>query len=219
MRFASRSNGTWTRKKGVRGKATRPPGRLHRPGPRRSSGRTRDDPRLRQGHRGSRRNPRTRKADCANRQEQFEKLIDQFERTEDPIRQDMATVMISFVAGLFVGEGKFQEIRTISIWSVGFACPRVTSGGFTVTVTRVFGSFRGADVGACAGRARRAPRAVHRGRLAAVSGGPRAAVPETGNNRRKIMRKARSKKKRPILLADLEERYRESPEFCSVADR
>ena len=42
-------------------------------------------------------------ADCANRQEKFEKLIDQFERTEDPIRQHMATVMISFLAGLFVG--------------------------------------------------------------------------------------------------------------------
>jgi hypothetical protein len=31
--------------------------------------------------------------------------------------------------------------------------------------------------------------------------------------RRKIMRKARSAKKRPLLLADLERRYRESPEF------
>ena len=30
-------------------------------------------------------------------------------------------------------------------------------------------------------------------------------------NRRKIMRKARSKTKRPILLAELERRYRESP--------
>ena len=30
-------------------------------------------------------------------------------------------------------------------------------------------------------------------------------------NRRKIMRKARSKKKRPLLLADLEQRYREAP--------
>jgi hypothetical protein len=32
-------------------------------------------------------------------------------------------------------------------------------------------------------------------------------------NRRKIMRKARSKKKRPLLLADLERRYRETPIF------
>ena len=32
-------------------------------------------------------------------------------------------------------------------------------------------------------------------------------------NRRTIMRKARSEKKRPLLLAELERRYRESPEF------
>ena len=32
-------------------------------------------------------------------------------------------------------------------------------------------------------------------------------------DRRKIMRKARSKKKRPLLLADLERRYRESSVF------
>ena len=60
MRSANRSNGTWTRKKGVRGEATRPLGRLHRPRPRRSRGRTRDDPRLRRGHRGGGRDPRSR---------------------------------------------------------------------------------------------------------------------------------------------------------------
>ncbi len=32
-------------------------------------------------------------------------------------------------------------------------------------------------------------------------------------NRRTIMRKARSKKERPLLLAELERRYRETPEF------
>ena len=32
-------------------------------------------------------------------------------------------------------------------------------------------------------------------------------------NRRTIMRKARSKKQRPLLLAELERRYRESPNF------
>ena len=46
-----------------------------------------------------------------DRQEKFEELIDRFERTEDPIRLHMATVMISFLAGLFVGEGKFEEIK------------------------------------------------------------------------------------------------------------
>jgi hypothetical protein len=42
--------------------------------------------------------------DCMERQEKFEALIDQFEETEDPIRHAMATVMLSFLAGLFVGE-------------------------------------------------------------------------------------------------------------------
>ena len=69
-------------------------------------------------------------------------MIDRFEATEDPIRQKMARVMLSFLAGLFVGEGSLRRSGTISIWSGGFACPRVTSGGFTVIATRGFGSFR-----------------------------------------------------------------------------
>ena len=42
--------------------------------------------------------------DITERQEKFEALIDQFEETEDPIRHGMATGMLSFLAGLFVGE-------------------------------------------------------------------------------------------------------------------
>ena len=62
-----------------------------------------------------------------------------FERNEDPIHQHMATLMIS-LAGLFVGAGKFEEIKDISILNDGFACPRVMSGGSTVVATRGFGS-------------------------------------------------------------------------------
>ena len=42
--------------------------------------------------------------DITERQEKFEALIDRFEATKDPIRHGMATVMLSFLAGLFVGE-------------------------------------------------------------------------------------------------------------------
>lgn len=52
--------------------------------------------------------------DCTERQEKFEELIDQFEQTEDPIRHHMATVMISFLAGLFVGEDEYEEIKDIT---------------------------------------------------------------------------------------------------------
>jgi len=38
-------------------------------------------------------------------------LIDRFERTGDPIREQMARLMMSFLAGLFVGAGKFEEIQ------------------------------------------------------------------------------------------------------------
>ena len=49
--------------------------------------------------------------DCTDRQEKFEELIDQFERTDDPIRHHMAMVMISFLPGLFVGDDVFEEIK------------------------------------------------------------------------------------------------------------
>ena len=49
--------------------------------------------------------------DITERQEKFEALIDQFEATEDPIRHGMATVMLSFLAGLFVGEEEYEAIR------------------------------------------------------------------------------------------------------------
>jgi hypothetical protein len=49
--------------------------------------------------------------DITERQEGFEDLIDQFEPTEDPIRHHMATVMIGFLAGLFVGEDEYEAIK------------------------------------------------------------------------------------------------------------
>ena len=49
--------------------------------------------------------------DVTERQERFEALIDQFERTEDPIRHSMAAVMLSLLAGLLVGEEAYEGIR------------------------------------------------------------------------------------------------------------
>jgi hypothetical protein len=139
-------------------------------------------------------------------------LIDRFEHTEDPIRQKMAGVMISFVAGLFVGAGKFEEITDNLDLERWFRLPksherrihghrhagvRIVQEGPTLvhaldahvahpepfTVTDLF-PYRTAREPPCQ------TKALHR---------------------RKIMRKARSKKKRPLLLADLERRYREAP--------
>ena len=38
-------------------------------------------------------------------------MIDRFEATEDPIHEHMATVMLSFLAGLFVGEDEVDQVR------------------------------------------------------------------------------------------------------------
>jgi hypothetical protein len=148
---------------------------------------------------------------CADRQEKFEALIDRFKRTEDPIRRHMATVMMSFLAGLFVGAGKLEEIKDNLDLERWFRLPksherrihghrhagvRIVQDGPTLLLALDAhaahpGLFTAADL--LPYRTAREPPCQ------------REAV-----NRRKIMRKARSTKKRPILLADLERRYRES---------
>lgn len=154
------------------------------------------------------------------RQERFEQLIDRFQQikepkqAEDSIHQLMATVMISFAAGLFVGEGKFQEIRDNLDLERWFRLPKSHE-------RRIHGH-RHAGVRIV----QEGPTLVH-----ALDAHVRHPEPFTAEDllpyraareplsqkqavaRRKIMRKARSKKKRPILLADLEHRYRESPRF------
>ena len=151
---------------------------------------------------------------CADRQEKFEALIDQLHRTEDPIRLHMATVMVSFLAGLFVGEGKFEELRDNLDLERWFRLPKSHE-------RRIHGhrhaGVRIVQDGPTLVLALDA-HAAHPGPFTAEELLPyrRAQAPPCQRdalNRRKIMRKARSRKKRPILLAELERRYRESHSF------
>jgi hypothetical protein len=150
--------------------------------------------------------------DGMDRQERFEELIDQFEETDDPIRHHMATVMLSFVAGLFVGDGEYEEIKDNLDLERWFRLPKSHE-------RRIHGH-RHAGV-----------RIVIEGPTLVHALDAHAAHPEPFTvedllpyrttreppsqtqalNRRKIMRKARSKKTRSTLLADLERRYRELP--------
>ncbi len=150
--------------------------------------------------------------ESTERQEKFEELIDQFEGTEDPIRHQMATVMLSFLAGLFVGEDEWEEIRDNLDLERWFRLPKSHE-------RRIHGH-RHAGV-----------RIVIEGATLVHALDTHAAHPEPFTvedllpyrtaqeppcqveawNRRKIMRKARSQKTRSTLLADLERRYRESP--------
>jgi hypothetical protein len=152
--------------------------------------------------------------DSAARQEKFTALIDQFARAEDPVRRHMARVMISFLAGLFVGGAKFEAIRDNLDLERWFRLPKSHE-------RRIHGH-RHAGV-----------RIVQDGPTLILALDAHAAHPEPFTaaelmpyrtarppacqrqalHRRKIMRKARSKKQRPILLAELERRYRETTDF------
>ena len=150
----------------------------------------------------------------ADRQEKFKELIDRFERTGNPIRQHMARLMISFLAGLFVGAGKFEEIKDNLDLERWFRLPkrherrihgrrhagiRIVQDGPTLVLAL------DAHV-------------AHPGPFTPAELSPYRTAREPpcqceALNRRKVMRKARSKKKRPILLAELERRYRETLTF------
>jgi hypothetical protein len=152
--------------------------------------------------------------DCASRQATFEELIARFERAEGPIHGHMAKVMISFLGGLFVGEAEFEAIRDNLDLERWFRLPKSHE-------RRIHGhrhaGVRIVQDGPTLVLALDAHRA-HPGPFTADDLWPyrTARVPPCqcqALNRRKIMRKARSKKKRPILLAELERRYRESPSF------
>jgi hypothetical protein len=138
-------------------------------------------------------------------------LIDRFSRTENPIHRQMVQVMTSFLAGLFAGEGKFELIRDNLDLERWFRLPKSHE-------RRIHGH-RHAGI-----------RIVLEGPTLVHALDAHAAHPEPFTvddllpyrasreppcqtqalNRRTIMRKARSPKKRPLLLADLERRYREA---------
>ncbi len=152
--------------------------------------------------------------DITEREEKFEALIDRFEATEDPIRHGMATVMLSFLAGLFVGEQEDETIKDNLDRERWFRLAK--------SHERRIDGHRHAGIRLVL----EGPALVHALDAHAAHPGPftvddlllsrtaREPPCQTeARNRRTIMREARSKKNRPVLLAELERRYRELPEF------
>jgi hypothetical protein len=153
-------------------------------------------------------------ADLTEREEQFEALIDQFEATDDPIRHGMATVMLRFLAGLFVGEEAYEAIRDNLDLERWFRLPKSHE-------RRIHGH-RHAGIRLVLEGPTLVPaldaHAAHPGPFTVEDLLPYRTAREPpcqseARNRRAIMRKARSPKKRPLLLVELERRYRETPEF------
>ena len=148
---------------------------------------------------------------CADRQEKFERLSEQFERSEDPIHHNMAQVMSSFLAGLFVGQGVFEEIQDNLDLERWFRLPksheRRIHGHRHAGIRLVI---EGPTLVPALDAHQQHPEQFTVDDLLPYRTALEPTCQQQALNRHKVMRKARSQKKRPLLLVDLERRYRET---------
>ena len=148
---------------------------------------------------------------CADRQEKFEKLSERFEQTGGPIHRHMAQVMTSFLAGLFVGEGKFEEIKDNLDLERWFRLPKSHERrihGHRHAGIRIV--LEGATLVHALDAHVAHPEPFIADDLLPFRTAREPKCQQHALTRRKVMRKARSKTKRRLLLADLERRYRET---------
>jgi hypothetical protein len=149
---------------------------------------------------------------ATDRQQAFAALQARFAAAADPIHQQMAQVMKSFGAGLFVGEGVFEPIQDNLDLERWFRLPKSHERrihGHRHAGTRIV--VEGPTLVHALDAHAAHPQPFTAEDLLPYRTAQEPACQAEALQRRKIMRKARSKKKRPILLADLEQRYRESP--------
>jgi hypothetical protein len=158
--------------------------------------------------------PEPETEEITEREEQFEALIDRFEATADPIRHGMAAVMLSFQDGLFVGEEGYEAVRDNLDLDRWFRLPKSHE-------RRIHGH-RHAGIRLVLEGATLVPaldaHVAHPGPFTVDDLLPYRTAREPpcqteARGRRTIMRKARSKKNRPLLLTELERRYREASGF------
>jgi len=124
----------------------------------------------------------------------------------------MAQVMISFLAGLFVGEGKFEEIKDNLDLERWFRLPKSHERrihGHRHAGIRIV--LEGATLVHALDAHTAHPEPFTVDDLLPYRTAQEPSCQQQALNRRKVMRKARSKTKRPLLLADFERRYRETP--------
>jgi hypothetical protein len=141
-------------------------------------------------------------------------LIDRFERTDDPIHRQMVSVMMSFLAGLFVGAGTFDEIRDnldLERWFRLLKSHERRLHGHRHAGIRIV--LEGPTLVHALDAHTAHPEPFTVDELLPYRAAREPPCQAQALNRRTIMRRARSRKKRPLLLADLERRYRESPEL------
>ena len=152
------------------------------------------------------------KGSSEQRKKRFDRLRRRLKKSKDPVRMKMAIVMVAFSAGLFAGPEVDQEIRDNLDLERWFRLPK---GHERRIHGRKHAGVRLVQEGATLMPALDAHKEREEPFKAEELLGYKDARPpkqeQEAMHRRKVMRRARSKKQRPILLAELERRYREAP--------
>ena len=146
------------------------------------------------------------------RKKRFGRLKRRLKNSGEAVRMQMAVVMVSFTAGLFAGPEVDEEIRDNLELERWFRLPK---GHERRIHGRKHAGVRLVQEGATlmptldAHKDREEPYPVEE--LLGYKDAKPPKQEQEALHRRKVMRRARSKKQRPILLAELERRYLDAP--------
>ncbi len=146
------------------------------------------------------------------RKRRYHRLKRRLKQSADSVRIQMAGVMVGFTAGLFAGPEADQEIRDNLDLERWFRLPK---GHERRIHGRKHAGVRLVQEGATlmpaldAHQDREEPYQVEE--LLGYKDAKPPKQEQEAMHRRKVMRRARSKKQRPILLAELERRYLDAP--------
>jgi len=152
------------------------------------------------------------KGSCKQRKRRFARLKRRLKDSGDKVRVQMAVVMVAFWAGLFCGPEVDQEIRDNLDLERWFRLPK---GHERRIHGRKHAGVRLVQEGATlmptldAHKDREEPFPAEE--LLSYKDARPPSQEQEAMHRREVMRRARSKKQRPILLAELERRYRDAP--------
>ena len=152
------------------------------------------------------------KGSVKQRKKRYHRLKRRLKKSGDAVRMQMAVVMVGFTAGLFCGPEVDQEIRDNLDLERWFRLPK---GHERRIHGRKHAGVRLVQEGATlmptldAHKEREGPYQVEE--LLGYKDAKPPKQEQEAMHRRKVMRQARSKKKRPILLTELERRYLAAP--------
>jgi hypothetical protein len=146
------------------------------------------------------------------RKRRFQRLRRRLLDSGDPVRRQMAAVMAAFLAGLFVGPEVAEGVRDNLALERWFRLPK---GHERRIHGRKHAGVRLVQEGATlmpvldAHKDRERPYQAEE--LLAYRGAKPPPEEQEARERHKVMRRARSEKRRPSLLAELERRYQHAP--------